>query len=143
MLYPIGIEMGDETHAYGVIVPDVPGCFSAGDTLEEAFENVREAIEFHIQGLVEDGEEVPLPTSLEEHRKRFAEDPDLQYFTFLTVVNVDITHLLGKAEKINITVPRHLLHKIDQFVAVHPEYKNRSSFLSRIAADKVFGVATA
>ena len=29
MLYPIGIEMGDETHAYGVVVPDVPGCFSA------------------------------------------------------------------------------------------------------------------
>lgn len=35
MLYPIGIEMGDDKHAFGVIVPDVPGCFSAGDTLEE------------------------------------------------------------------------------------------------------------
>lgn len=41
MLYPIGIEMGDENHAYGVVVPDVPGCFSAGDTLEEAFINAK------------------------------------------------------------------------------------------------------
>lgn len=44
MLYPIAIEPGDETHAFGVIVPDIPGCFSAGDTLEEAYANAKEAI---------------------------------------------------------------------------------------------------
>lgn len=69
MLYPIGIEMGDENHAYGVVVPDVPGCFSAGDTLEEAFINAKEAIAFHIEGMLEDGEEIPQPTSLQEHVK--------------------------------------------------------------------------
>ena len=67
MLYPIGIEKGDQDHAYGVIVPDVPGCFSAGDTLEEAFKNVKEAITFHIEGMIEDGEEVPLPSNLESY----------------------------------------------------------------------------
>ena len=36
MLYPIAIEKGSATEAYGVIVPDIPGCFSAGDTFEEA-----------------------------------------------------------------------------------------------------------
>lgn len=39
MRYPIAIEPGDDTHAYGVVVPDLPGYFSAGDTLEEAITN--------------------------------------------------------------------------------------------------------
>jgi len=45
MLFPIAIERGDEAHAYGVAVPDLPGCFSASDTFEDALANVREAIE--------------------------------------------------------------------------------------------------
>ncbi|MFP3374822.1 MULTISPECIES: type II toxin-antitoxin system HicB family antitoxin, partial [Gammaproteobacteria] len=44
MFYPIAIEAGDHEHAYGVIVPDLPGCFSAGDTLDEAIKNAKEAI---------------------------------------------------------------------------------------------------
>jgi len=44
MRYPIAIESGDSKHAYGVVVPDLPGCFSAGDTLDEALTNAREAI---------------------------------------------------------------------------------------------------
>lgn len=43
--YPIAIEPGDDRHAFGVVVPDLPGCFSAGDTFDEAIENAREAIE--------------------------------------------------------------------------------------------------
>lgn len=45
MRYPIAIEPGDETHAFGVIVPDLPGCYSAGDTLEEAHANAKESAE--------------------------------------------------------------------------------------------------
>lgn len=56
MLYPIAIEPGDETHAFGVIVPDIPGCHSAGDTLEEAYANAKEAIKGHLELLVEMGE---------------------------------------------------------------------------------------
>lgn len=44
MKYPIAIEVDDETHAYGVVVPDLPGCYSAGDTLDLAYENAKEAI---------------------------------------------------------------------------------------------------
>ncbi len=94
MLYPIAIEPGDEKHAYGVIVPDIPGCFSAGDTLEEAFLNAREAITFHIEGMIEDGEEIPRPTKLENHRK----NKELKGF-ILALVDVDLTHLMGKSEK--------------------------------------------
>jgi len=45
MRFPIVIEPGDEQHAFGVVVPDLPGCFSAGDTLDEAIDNAKEAIE--------------------------------------------------------------------------------------------------
>ena len=44
MRYPIAIETGDDSHAFGVVVPDLPGCFSAGDTLDEAIDNAKEAI---------------------------------------------------------------------------------------------------
>lgn len=133
MLYPIAIEQGDEDHAFGVVVPDIPGCFSAGDSFEEAFENAKQAIVFHIEGLLEDGEEIPRPTSLDKHWQHF----DLKKFV-LCMVDVDLSHLMGKAEKINITVPKHLLYRIDKFVATHPEYKNRSQFLTKMAIDKIF-----
>jgi predicted RNase H-like HicB family nuclease len=48
MRYPIAIEIGDKRHAYGVAVPDLAGCFSAGDTLEEALGNSQEAILLHL-----------------------------------------------------------------------------------------------
>ncbi|KAE9526082.1 type II toxin-antitoxin system HicB family antitoxin [Testudinibacter aquarius] len=133
MLYPIAIAIGDEKHAYGVVVPDVPGCFSAGDTLEEAFMNAKEAITFHIEGMLEDGDEIPQPKPIEQHQQ----NADFKDF-ILTFVEVDLSHLLGKSEKINVTLPSLLIKRIDQFVATHPEYKNRSQFLTKIATDRVF-----
>lgn len=56
--YPIVIHK-DPDSAYGVTVPDLPGCFSAGDTLEEALKQAREAIEFHIECLLLDGDPIP------------------------------------------------------------------------------------
>ncbi|WP_109079263.1 type II toxin-antitoxin system HicB family antitoxin [Aggregatibacter kilianii] len=131
MLYPVGIEKGDQDHAYGVIVPDIPGCFSAGDTLEEAFRNAQEAIAFHIEGLIEDGEEVPLPSDLESY---VGNEEEYAGFTF-ALVDVDLTQLMGKAEKINVTLPKLLISRIDRYVASHPEYKNRSNFLAKAATN--------
>ncbi|MGE4295199.1 MAG: type II toxin-antitoxin system HicB family antitoxin [Campylobacterales bacterium] len=68
MHYPIAIEPGNETTAYGVIVPDLPGCFSAGETLDEAIENSKEAIALHIDGLLDDGLDVPAPQPIERFR---------------------------------------------------------------------------
>ena len=52
---------------YSAYVPDLPGCIATGDTVEEVEEQIREAIQFHIEGLKEDGLPVPLPTSLAEY----------------------------------------------------------------------------
>ncbi len=67
MLYPIAIEPGDEQHAFGVTVPDIPGCFSAGNTLDEALSNAREAIDLHLSGLEEDGEDIPAASTVQSH----------------------------------------------------------------------------
>jgi len=55
MKFTIAIEARTKKCAFGVAVPDLPGCFSAGDTVEEAFDNVREAIEAHCEILAEEG----------------------------------------------------------------------------------------
>lgn len=58
----------DENSDYGVTVPDLPGCFSAGETVEEALDNVAEAIECHLEALMLDGERIPENQTIEQHR---------------------------------------------------------------------------
>ena len=70
MQYPIAIETGDEKHAYGVVVPDLPGCFSAGDTLDEALTNARETILLHLEGLLDDGLSFPKPSTIDRLRSK-------------------------------------------------------------------------
>ena len=65
MRYAVVIERaGDNFSAY---VPDLPGCIATGATLAEVETNIREAIEFHIEGLKEDGDQVPPPSSQVEY----------------------------------------------------------------------------
>jgi predicted RNase H-like HicB family nuclease len=126
MLYPIAIELGDDTHAYGVTVPDIAGCFSAGDTLEEAMVNVREAIEFHLEGMIEDGDDVPFPCDIAKHQQ----NPDFSVNYIWAIVDIDISRFMGKAEKINVTLPSRLIHLIDNKVTKDSRYKSRSGFLA-------------
>ena len=65
MRYAIVIEKADEN--YSAYVPDLPGCVSTGRTVEEVKQNIAEAIEFHIQGLLEDGDPIPPPTTLSDY----------------------------------------------------------------------------
>jgi len=132
MLYPIAIEPGDDSRAFGVVVPDIPGCFSAGDTLDEAIANAREAIDFHLDGLAEDNAEIPVASSFAKHQA----NPEYAGWIW-AVVEVDVTRYLGKAEKINITLPASLIRRIDEFVARHPEYRSRSGFLAQSALDRI------
>jgi predicted RNase H-like HicB family nuclease len=62
MKYAVVIEKAQNN--YSAYVPDLPGCVSVGDTLEEVRRMVREAIEFHIEGMRLDGEAVPEPMTL-------------------------------------------------------------------------------
>lgn len=61
MRYMVVIERGETS--WGAHVPDLPGCIAVGETREEALRLIREAIEFHIDGLKQDGLPVPTPNS--------------------------------------------------------------------------------
>ena len=68
MLYPIVIHK-DKDSDYGVTVPDLPGCVSAGSTLADALTQAVEAIREHIELLTEDNCEIPRPGTIQEHRE--------------------------------------------------------------------------
>lgn len=101
MKFPIALEPGTESTAWGVVVPDLPGCFSAGDTAEEAFANAVEAIEAHCKVLADDGQDIPAPQPLSVHQS----DPEFSGWVW-ALVGIDVTRFEGRAEKVNITLPR-------------------------------------
>jgi predicted RNase H-like HicB family nuclease len=65
MRYAVVIEKGERN--YSAYVPDLPGCVSVGDSLEEVKAEIREAIEFHLEGMRDDGLPIPKPSSLAEY----------------------------------------------------------------------------
>jgi len=109
MNYPIVIHK-DKDSVYGVTVPDLPGCFSAGETMEEALENAIEAIMCHAEGLIMDDETVPQPTSMENHKNN-----ELYKDGVWALVTVDLSKISGKAKRINITIPERLLSQVDNY----------------------------
>ncbi|MET3930472.1 putative RNase H-like HicB family nuclease [Lysobacter sp. OAE881] len=126
MHYPIAIEHGDETHAFGVVVPDLPGCFSAGDTLEEAIVNAAEAISLWLEDALDLTQAIPAPSPVD----RWANDPEYQGWTF-ALVKVDPAALDDTIERVNITLPRRVLHRLDQRARAAGE--TRSGFIARLA----------
>ncbi|MCE1249974.1 MAG: type II toxin-antitoxin system HicB family antitoxin [Comamonadaceae bacterium] len=126
MKFIIAIEPGTDTTAWGVVVPDLPGCFSAGDSMDEALENAREAIDLHVETLIEDGAAIPAPRPLAQHQA----DPAYAGWVW-AVVEVPVEKYLGPAEKINITVPRLVLARIDEYAKSHG--LSRSGFLVEAA----------
>jgi len=121
MQYPILIHK-DPDSDYGVTVPDLPRCFSAGKDIKEAIKNAREAIECHIDGLLADNDPIPLRKSIEEH----LENPDYSGGV-LAMVEVDLSGLGGKTTRINISLPARFLRQIDEYT--HQHGGNRSGFL--------------
>jgi predicted RNase H-like HicB family nuclease len=65
MRYAVVIEKGPRN--YGAYVPDLPGCVAVGDSAEEVRKLIAEAIQLHLDGMREDGDAIPEPTSLAEY----------------------------------------------------------------------------
>lgn len=124
--YPIAIEIGNETTAFGVIVPDLEGCFSAGDTLDEAIDNAKEAITLHIDGLLDDNEMIPAPSPVSRYSSL------AEYAGYIwAIVEIDPTILDDKAERVNITLPRRVLARLDAKAKEAGE--TRSGYIARLS----------
>lgn len=128
--YPIAIEPGDENTAFGVVVPDLPGCFSAGDTLDEAVENSKEAIALWIDTVLDDNGTVPEPGTLTDHRK----NPEFSGWIW-AVVEFDGAMLDDATERVNISLPKRILARIDRYASAHGE--TRSGFLVNAALERI------
>ncbi|MFA6188969.1 MAG: type II toxin-antitoxin system HicB family antitoxin [Sulfuricurvum sp.] len=126
MRYPIAIEIGNETTAFGVIVPDLVGCFSAGDTLDEAIDNAKEAITLHIDGLFDDNEAIPAPSPVSRYSLLN------EYAGYIwAIVDIDPAILDDKAERVNITLPRRVLARLDAKAKEAGE--TRSGYIARLS----------
>ncbi len=129
MRFPVVIHK-DSSSDYGVTVPDLPGCFSAGSTTDEALSNAVEAIECNLEGMLLDGEKLPHPDTVETYRadRKFADG-------VWALVDVDVSKLSGKSKRVNITLPERLLVQIDSFASRHGE--TRSGLLAHAALEYV------
>src|SRR5216683_2929735 len=98
----------DPDSDYGVSFPDLPGCVSAGSTLDEAIAMAKEALALHIEGLLDDDETVPAPSAADEIDRDDA----------LLVTAIEVPDNL-KVERINVTVPALALQRFDAFAQRH------------------------
>jgi predicted RNase H-like HicB family nuclease len=116
----------DSDSDYGVTIPDLPGCFSAGSTIDEAMDMAREAILCHIEGLLVDEVEIPVPLPMEVHQQ----NPDYRDGVFV-LIEIDPSAISGEVRRINITMPERILARLDRYVAVNGG--NRSAVLTEAA----------
>jgi predicted RNase H-like HicB family nuclease len=121
----IAIIHKDSKSDFGVSFPDLPGCISAGRTIDEAKELAQEALSLHIQGMLEDGEEVPAPSRLED----VMADPENSDAVAFLVVSAPESK--PKAVRVNVTIPEDMLEKID--AAAKKRNMSRSSYLVQAA----------
>ena len=129
MKYPVYIEK-DKGSDYGVVVSDLPGCYSAGCTFEEALTNAEEAILTHLEGLMMDNDPIPMPSKIDQlqSKQRICKG-------VWALVDVDIKKVARESKRINVTIPSNILAKIDAFTEKTNE--SRSGLLSKAALEYI------
>ena len=114
----------DADSEFGVSFPDLPGCVSVGAKLEEARLNAEEAVALHAEGLIEDGETLPEPSTLDE----VMADPANRDGA---VIIVPLKTAQPRTVRVNITLPETTLRDIDAYAESHGF--TRSGLLARAA----------
>lgn len=118
----------DADSAYGVHFPDLPGCFSAADDLDEILANASEAVILYLEG-----EAAPVPSKLEDIRIAAAED--LAEGAFLLAV--PYSPVQGRPTRVNISLDRGILDAIDSAASIRK--LTRSAFLAEAARNEIEG----
>lgn len=121
----IGLIHKSDGSDFGVSFPDFPGAITAGTDLDDARRMAEEVLAFHIEGLVEDGEAIPEPSSLESI---MADPANRDGVAILVAVKAQAR----RAVRVNVTLPEDVLQKIDAYVEAHGF--TRSGFLVQAAS---------
>ncbi len=119
--YPAIIDKGPE--GFGVYFPDLPGCVSAGATVQEAAEGAQEALEGHLSVMADYADPIPEPSDIQDIQ---AEEGSVEVARMLVAGERP-----GRAVRVQITIEDQLLAKIDRVAA------NRSRFLADAAREKL------
>lgn len=127
MKYPIVIHKESDSD-FGVTVPDIPGCFTAGESIEEAIAMAQEAIECHLEGLLIDNEPIPSSKIIDEHQnnKEYANG-------VWAMIDIDISKLSARSKRVNVILPERLLSAVDQYAKKHGE--TRSGLLAQAVTE--------
>jgi predicted RNase H-like HicB family nuclease len=125
----IAVVHKDPKSDFGVSFPDFPGCITAGSSIDEAKDMAHDALSLHMKGLLEDGENIPAPSKLED----VMDDPD--YSDAIAILIVTISEAKPRAVRVNITVPEDMLRKID--TVAKKRGMSRSSFLVHAAQNAI------
>lgn len=120
----IALIYKDPDSDYGVSFPDLPGVATAGSTLDEARAMAVEALTLHLEGMVEDGEDIPAPSSMEEIMK------DAENKKAVAVL-IEAPAAPIKTVRVNVTLPADALEEIDRYAESHG--LTRSGFLAQAA----------
>jgi predicted RNase H-like HicB family nuclease len=120
----IGLIHKDADSDYGVSFPDFPGVITAGTTLDDARAMAGEALALHIEGLTEDGEAIPEPSTLE----KIMADPENK--TGVAIL-VSVKTEQPKSIRVNVTLPEDVLAQIDKYAEAHG--LSRSGLLTQAA----------
>ncbi len=127
MKYPIAIESGDDKTAWGVAVPDLPGCFSAADSgIDEAIDNAKEAIELWIETALDQGSTVPKPSTITSLQN----NPEFKNWIW-AIVEIDPALLSDDIERVNISLPKRILARLDSKAKSAGE--TRSGYIAHMA----------
>lgn len=102
----------DTDSEFGVSFPDLPGCVSVGATMQEARANAEEALALHVEGMIDDGEPVPPPSTLDE----VMADPANRDGA---VIVAPLKDAPPRTVRVNITLPETTLREIDAYAETH------------------------
>jgi len=124
----IGLIHKDADSDFGVSFPDFPGVATAGKDLDDARAMAQEALAFHVEGLAEDGETIPEPSTLEAVMSN-PENRDA------VAVLIPLKTETRKAVRLNITLPEDVLVQIDAYAEANG--LTRSGFLASAAMRQI------
>lgn len=122
MLCPLYVHQENDS-AYGGQFPDIPGCFTAADVLDDLPAMAQEAVEAHFEG---EDTEVPAPSDI----VRWKGHPEFSD-GFWLLVDIDLARVNAKPVRLNISLPNALVQRIDRYAETH--HMTRSGFLARAA----------
>lgn len=125
----------EEDGVFGVSFPDFPGAVSTGRSEEEVIRKGTDALNFHVAGMIEDGDSMPMLRSLADLKK----DREFRAAAKDAVLVMIPFEMPGRAVRLNISMDEHLLDAVDR--AAQEAGQSRSAFLAEAARQRVRGKA--